>query len=369
VVKAGTDAGAHVGDLVPAVEAALGHPVHALEHVRRESIDYDAFLAHRQVARIRGTAVTGGGRQEWSLIEKTTAGPALAVPYLTKNAVRELRAYTSGLLDDLGAHVLAPRVYDASVGEDGAIVLRLEEVRHDGRRPLDAETLLEAARDLGGLAAQWHGRVPADPWLFDGWIDRHSQPEAMRDGLSVLRRRHPSAVARLGDRLRAGERLIAEQPRVRELLQNLPQTLCHHDAVGANVFRSRAGTVLIDWESVGPGAVGADLASLLFSSVRRGDARASVVVPLLDEAVGAYTAAVRQRDASLSAATVRLGFDAAVVLRWKLIADVARGLERGEPARRGSLPDEPPETATAELVKLCDVLLSCASRARDARTG
>ena len=94
--------------------------------------------------------------------------------------------------------------------------------------------------------------------------------------------------------------------------------------------------------------VGADLASLLFSSVRRGDARASVVVPLLDDAVG---------------------FDAAVALRWKLIADVARGLERDEPARRGSLPDEPAETATAELIELCDVLLSCASRARDARTG
>jgi len=368
-VKTGAGADARDDALLRAVEAAVGHPVDALEHVRRESIEYDAFLAHREVARIRGTAVPGGAGQEWSLIEKTTAGPALAVPYLTRNAVRELRAYTSGMLDELGPHVRAPRAYEASVGDDGTIVLRLEDVRHDGRRPLDAETLLEAARDLGELAGRWHDRVPADPWLFDGWIDRHSQPEAMRDGLSVLRGRHPSAASRLGGRLAAGERLIAEQPRVRELLQSLPQTLCHHDAVGANVFRSRGGTVLIDWESVGPGVVGADLASLLFSSVRRGDAAASVVVPLLGDAVDAYAEAAREQDASLSAETVRLGFDAAVALRWKLIADVARGLESDEPARRGSVPNEPAETATAELVALCDVLLSCASRARDARTG
>lgn len=357
--------------LLGAVEKLVGHPVDALDHVQRTPLEYDAFLAHRDVERISGTATGRGTRQRWSLIEKRTAGPWLAVPYLTDNAVREFDAYTSGLLDDLAPGIRAPCVYDAVIGPDGAIVLRLEDVSHEGARPLDAETVLAASEDLGRLAGRWHGRVPDEPWLFRGWIDRHSQPEAMRDGLAVLHRRHPDVVARLGSRLGSAERLVARQSRVRDVLEGLPQTLCHHDAVGANVFRSSGcgasiDTVLIDWESVGPGAVGADLASLLFSSVRRGDVGASVVIPLLDEAVDAYAQGASEQDRSLSRTTVRLGFDASVALRWKLVADVARGIERDEPARRGSVPEEPAETATAELIALCDVLSTCAARVLDA---
>jgi hypothetical protein len=42
---------------------------------------------------------------------------------------------------------------------------------------------------------------------------------------------------------------------------------------------------------------------------------------------------------------------------------VAVTLERGEPARRGSAPGEPPEQAMDELVALVAVLLDSAERA------
>lgn len=345
-----------------AVASALSTEVEGLEDVRREALEYDAFLAHRAVSRVQGYARVRGGRVPWSLIEKVTEGPGLAAPYLLENGTREFRAYTAGLLEDLAPSVRAPRLHGADQGPDGRLVLRIEEVQHEDPRPLDAQSLLKAAGDLGAMAGRWRGRVPAQPWLFTGWIDRHSQPEAMRAGLASLSGRTPQTMARLGDRIAAGRHLVTAQPRIRAILESLPHTLCHHDATGANVFVSGA-TVLIGWETVGPGTVGADLASLLFSSVRRGDATASVVASILNQAVTAYTEGARGEDPSIAPGDIHRGVDASIALRWKLIADVADSIRSGYPMRRGSRPDEDPEESAHDLIALTDLLLDAAQRA------
>ncbi len=341
-----------------AIRSAVGGVLDAVEEAHREELDYDAFLAHRTVSRVRGTALVDGRSVPWTLIEKVTEGPELASPYLLDNGRREFAAYASALLDDLAPRVRAPRAHGALAEDDGRVTLWLEEIVHEGSRPLDADALLAAARDLGELAGRWLNRVPTDPWLFTGWITRHSQPGAYAEGLDVLAHEHPAAVEVLGERLSAAAVLVRGQGELRRVLESLPHTLCHHDAVGANVFRAGGGTVLIDWESVGPGPVGADLASLLLSSARRGDASAELVAAVLDDALHAYAAGV----ASVDLATVRRGFDAAAGLRWKLVRDLAASLERGEVPRRGSLPDEPPEQALRELVLLSDLQLDSARR-------
>lgn len=345
-----------------AVAVALGRDVTALTDVRREPLEYDAFFAHRAVNRVRGSAIVHGGAVGWTLVEKRTEGPNLAAPYLLDNGRREFDAYASGLLDDVAPGIRAPRLYGTLLEPDGAITLWLEEVHHQGERPLTAQALLAAARDLGGMSGRWLGRALDEPWHFAGWIDRHGQPEAVAEGLATLRRAHPGAVARLGNRLADIEHLVLRQSRVREILESLPQTLCHHDAVGANVFSTDAGTVLIDWESVGPGPVGADLDSLMFSSVRRGDASVGVVTPLLEDAVREYAEGFRAAGGDIALEDMRRGFDAAIALRWKLAVDVVAGLERGEAPRRGSLPDEAPADAMDELDLLVDVLLESTSR-------
>ncbi|HEY8589698.1 MAG TPA: phosphotransferase [Naasia sp.] len=348
-----------------AVERALSQSIRGLREVRRDELDYDAFLAHRAVRRVHGYADADDGRVPWSLIEKITEGPHLAVPYLTDNGEREYAAYASGLLDDLAPAVRAPLVYGSAVDDHGRIVLWLEEIEHEGGRPLGADALLAAARDLGGLSGRWLGEDLGATWLFRGWIERHSQPQNVVAGLATVRRRSPQVVERLGWRLEAAEQLILGQRRVREVLEALPQTLCHHDAVGANVFRAAGRTVLIDWESVGPGTVGADLASLLFSP-RRGDARSAVVIEQFEAAVAAYTEAVAaEATTPVPAADIRRGVDAAIALRWKLIVDVADSMERGEASRRGSLPDESPEDALEDHLMLVDVLLAAAARVLD----
>jgi hypothetical protein len=349
--------------LTDAVSDSFGQAARLVGPTRRESLDYDAFLPHRRVHRLSGDSVVAGRRVGWSLIEKVTEGPGLASPYLVANAAREFAAYRSGFLGDLGSALRAPRLHAGAVEGAGRTILLLEEVRHAGPRPLGAPALLQAARALGGMAGAWRHRDLGAPWLFRDWIRRHSQPEAMPAGVALLRRPHPDAVALLGARLAAGERLIAAQPTLSSVLEALPQTLCHHDVVGANIFVTSAGTVLIDWESIGPGPVGADLASLLFSSVRRGDASAAIVVPLGDQAFHEYLDGCRDAGGDVSAAVARRGFDAAIALRWKLIADIAAAANERRTIRRGSLPDEPSADAMVDLVALTDLLLRCAARA------
>lgn len=351
-----------------AVVAATGRPGALIAEAHPESLDYDAFLANRTVRRITGVAVDGDERIPWSLIEKWTDGPEVASAYLTDNTERELAAYRSGLLDDLAPRLRAPRPYGTLVDVDGAITLWIEDVAHEGPRPLDAGALVAAARDLGGMAGRWLGHPLDEPWLFRGWITRHSQPEAWDAGAATLSRTDPAVVARLGERLLGGMRLLGAQDRVRGILESLPPTLCHHDAVGANVFRNGGDTVLIDCESVGPGPAGVDLASLLFASVRRGDASAFVVGPLIEEAFAAYLDGMREQSGAVDADSVRLGFDASIVLRWKLIADLASTIESGGEARRGSAPHESSDEAFEELIALADVLLRESERVLDSDT-
>jgi len=50
-----------------------------------------------------------------------------------------------------------------------------------------------------------------------------------------------------------------------EWLARVPETLCHHDAALANLFAVRGTdgmleTVAVDWEKIGPGPVGAEIA-------------------------------------------------------------------------------------------------------------
>ncbi|MET0714093.1 MAG: phosphotransferase [Mycetocola sp.] len=345
-----------------AVSEALGRPVARLPDVSREPLEYDAFLAHRAVSRLRGSAIVDGERIPWSMIEKRTEGPGLASPYLLDNGRREFAAYSSGVLDDIAPGIRAPRAYGTLLGPHGEITLWLEEVHHDGCRPLGGRSILAASRNLGGLGGRWFGRELGEPWYFAGWITRHGQPEAVDQGLATVRRTHPDVVGRLGGRLALIEELILSQPRVHDILEAVPQTLCHHDAVGANVFSTGSGTVLIDWESIGPGPIGADLASLLFSSVRRGDASANVVLPIIEDAVNAYADGLRVEGGDIDVEEIRRGFDAAIALRWKLAVDVVASLERGEAPRRGSLPDEEPATAMEELLLLVDFLLATAGR-------
>lgn len=348
--------------LEAAVADAIESEVVGVQGLVSSALDYDAFLAHRYVRRMSGFAMTATGRFPWSLIEKTTGGPAVASAYLVDNGRRELAAYRSGLLAELPAGVRAPALHGVDERPDGGIVLLLEDVRQDADGATAQDSIIRVARDLGRLSGTWFHRLMPETWLFQDWIERHSQSVAQAAGREALLRNRSRARARLGSQVDLGIGLIDAQPRIAALLGSLPQTLCHHDAVGANILRCNGMSVLIDWESVGPGVVGADLASLLFSSARRGDCSAGLISRCFDPAVAAFVDGLHEMGADIDPADVRLGVDAAIALRWKLLFDIAVALEEGTAVRRGSATGEAPAAAMDELVVLCGILEAAADR-------
>lgn len=361
---------AHASTTLRSVVGRLvGAPVGEIGDVRREPLIYDAFLAGRTLVRLRGTVVVEGRVVRWSVIEKRTDGLGTASSYLVDNAVREAAAYRSGLLTDLASGLCAPQLLGIDEAADGRLVLWLEDLAPDGRAPLARDELLQVARHLGRLAGRWISRVPDHPWLFRGWIERHSQPHAAADGLKVVTDASEDREVsdRMAGRLAEAVRLIEGQDRVGSILERLPATLCHHDAVAANVFaRRREGepeSVLIDWESVGPGPVGADLASLLFSSARRGDFPSAWLSDLFPAALGAYRHGLSDVSAAIDADEVALGVHASVALRWTLVRDVVRALREHTTVFRGSAPHETAEQALTELIALVSVLLDSAAEA------
>jgi hypothetical protein len=333
----------------------------------RAVVSYDSFQAGRQVTRIRGTALVGAVRREWSLVEKVTGPPGVASPYLRALAERERAAYRCRELTQDVPGFSAARLHGDDVAADGTITLVLEDVGSDDTWSPD--TYLLAARHLGRLAGRWLERVPDHPWLFRDWARHHSQLPALDEGRRLVEHHLSAPPRELGDVRFADVRdLLDHQDRFRTALDRLPQTLCHHDAVRSNlvarVGRDGPETVAIDWELVGPGAVGADLASLLFASVRRGDLDVDLLDELVEPAVDSYVEGISDMGRRVPRDTARTGMVLATRLRWTLLRDVLVSAAEGDMAfHRGTARDEPPTEARRQLMTLARFLLRAAGEA------
>jgi hypothetical protein len=265
--------------LVTAVGSMLGCTSPELNGWDEETIHYRAYLPARTLARLSGTARCDGAWRDWSLVRKTGA-PA-----------REVCAYGA---EWLGAAGFRPaRCYLA----DGN-VLWLEHVRdrYDGRWPLEAFEAAAAA--LGSFNGRFLVSPPPDEhWLSRDWIEKHQDLPA----LSV----------------RPSEQRV--QVTLRGTLDSLPQTVCHHDAAQANLFLTDEGVVAIDWEGTGWGAVGADLATLVVGTMRRGDFDPERASELDEVAFRGYASGLAEagwREESVA----RRGYCAAIGLRWPIVA-------------------------------------------------
>ena len=198
---------------------------------------------------------------------------------------REVRAYRSRLLRELPGGLAAPRLLHLDRTPTGAVWLWLERIEdaYEGRWPL--EQFGVAAYHLGQLNGAYSTRpIPKPAWLNRQWAQLHSVTwdfDEVRESEALLAHPAVRAVFSTHDAGRM-RRLIERQPFLIAALGRLPDTLNHHDASSANLFARRRvespggvggdswETVAIDWEEMGPGPVGVEVATLVFGSMRRG---------------------------------------------------------------------------------------------------
>jgi hypothetical protein len=324
--------------LITIVEQLLNRRGVTLAGYRGERVPYTTFLSGRAVWSFSGTAVAQGEHIPWKLILKIIEPPesTLAGATDSRALAREFDAYQSGLLDDLHGSLRAPRVVHLGAGPGGSFWLWLEHVVDVYERHWPLAAYGVAARHLGQFNGAYltNRSLPNFAWLMSNWADWNSEPARAHAALAELERllvdgRVQAAFpAPIANRAR---RLLANQPRFLELLAALPQTLCHHDAAQANLIACRRAdgdieTVAIDWESIGPGTIGADLATLVFGTLRRGEVTGTDAEELERVAFAGYVAGLRDAGWQGSEDQVRLGYVTAVALRWSLLLGTLRSL-------------------------------------------
>jgi thiamine kinase-like enzyme len=198
------------------------------------------------------------------------------------------------------------------------------------------------------------------------WAEQHGQPHRIAevlDRLEILRKQHGAEelMSHLEDDGFARTRsMIRQTPTRIDRLAKMPQVLLHHDLVRSNLFAlSPTTTAAIDWENVGLGPLGADLAPLIDGSVRRGEASADDLLMLRDTALTQYEAGLSE--AQVDGSTVRCAYELSVALRWHVVlGTITAWLNPTVTGMRGTRPNEPRAEGLRHLIKLSRYLLDSA---------
>lgn len=187
---------------------------------------------------------------------------------------REKCAYQSGLLDELPKGLGVPRCCGIEERAEDVVWLWLEDVAdiHEGVWSL--ERYRQAALHLGRFNGIYLAELPLPSfrWLSSRilrqWCTVLRSNNALFDAKSVLSIWRQVIKPHIS--VRDMDLLLLfwnEHHRLLDVLDRLPQTLCHRDAAPNNLLtrRDRDGTeetVAIDWALMGIGPVGEELAPL-----------------------------------------------------------------------------------------------------------
>jgi hypothetical protein len=277
--------------------------------------------------RVAGAAWVGRASHPWALVLKVSTAEG-ADPAAWDYPPREALAYGSGLLEALPGGLAAPRCLAVQTQTDGTTRLWLEAVvdAHPGPWPIDRYAL--AARHLGRFNGAYLAGMPLPdrPWLSRGWLRTWVEASgpavaelerlAGPDGSPFFRQMYPPPV------VVELQRLWTERERFLAALERLPQSFCHHDAFRRNLLSRRGpegeALVVLDWEDVGPGAVGEELVPLVLASLFFFETGGTTPRDLDAACFASYMAGLREAGWAGDERVVRLGFTAAAALRFTI---------------------------------------------------
>jgi hypothetical protein len=320
--KLGTQAAQLAGigraTLTPLVQSALNS-----ETV--EVVNWECEQLHGGIG--LGTAIyrfsgEGHDREEkapWSLVLKTLRPAGDNANVCAWNYYkREADAYQSGLLDDLPGGLVAPRCFGVLDHPDDTCWVWLEDIRDEIGSQWPLERYGVAARHAGQLNGAYlvERSLPSWPWLSSDWLRGHIARSAsamplIRNSLDhpLVRRGFPDDSS---DRL---FRLWEERDRYLDALDRLPRTLCHLDLFRRNLFARKTAdgddqTVAIDWAFVGQGAIGEEIANLVFTSLAFNEVDLAQAQALEDIVFEGYLEGLRDVGWRGDPQQVRLGYTA-----------------------------------------------------------
>ncbi|THV33415.1 aminoglycoside phosphotransferase [Glycomyces buryatensis] len=174
---------------------------------------------------------------------------------------REYLAYSTGATTAYGegTTISAPRLLAAGPRADGALELWLEDADGTPGQDWSVDRLADFAEQLG-LAQARHVGTASQPWHSRQWLRQYAGRHDYRD----IDWDAPKAAEHWPDELRSGLRSVWERRTdLFDLVESLPQTLCHLDVWPMNLATRGDEPVLLDWSFFGSGAIGEDIANLI----------------------------------------------------------------------------------------------------------
>jgi hypothetical protein len=252
--------------LEPVVQRALGAPRAQLAGWSATELLAGAGQG-LGVFRVAGRAQVARKQRVWSVILKVSASTARGSSTAWSNPAREALAYGSGLLEALPAGLGAPLCFEQ--GRRGARHYLWLEDLGAAEMAWTLSDYARAARQLGNFnGAYLVGRpLPVAAWLSCDWLrlwlaEGAAAVEALpryRNHPLVRRVYPPATFEQLAELWTRRESLLAA-------LDRLPHVLCHHDAFRRNLFLRSGKLLAVDWEFIGSGPIGAELAPLVTAS-------------------------------------------------------------------------------------------------------
>jgi hypothetical protein len=283
--------------LTPLVQQALGREDAEIDTWQVQPVTGGVELT-ASLQRFSGEARAVTTQLPWSLILKIVQRPSGQDdnPQGLHYWKREALAYQSGLLNDLPGSLAAPRCYASYEPSDGTSWIWMEDIRDEiGHWPL--EFYGDVARCLGRFNGAYVADcpLPTQAWLSRKWLRQYIERaapavERLIDSLDhpLIRRALPGITP---DFIR---QVWDERYTVLEIIERMPQTLCHLDAFRRNLFaRRRDGRdqiVAVDWSYAGIAAIGEELAPLVNASVGFGAVALSDALRLEQIALEGYLA-------------------------------------------------------------------------------
>jgi hypothetical protein len=256
------------------------------------------------IYRVTGTARSERREVPWSVVLKM-AGPSRRAEFNEPNSPeywkREVFAYQSGVLNKLPSGLVAARCYGVDELADGTYRIWLEDVQEiESAWTMDHHHL--AARHLGqfnGAYLAGHPLPELSPWMLPGSM--HHRVESNPPDEALLFRYSAGEWGRWlpkanVERMR---HLWGQRAHLFDVLEGLPVCFCHHDAFRRNLMFRKNGegrleTVAIDWQKVGPGKVGQEIAITTAVNLFFGEVPATRAKELDDAIFTGYCAGLRE---------------------------------------------------------------------------
>lgn len=280
------------------------------------------------IFKVSGEVETDSGKKRWSAVAKVMDLGATSDHAAHQSPDREITAYESGLLAQIGSQtsdsqqLRAAKHYGTHILTNMGTILWVEDLSGAPPIPWDDETFLEIARQVGRFNGYWELNPPErQPWFLDDFmgaeigsrLQRYAAIDDYLDDPMV----QISASAKLVEYMATLPTVI---PEAISLLDAGPRTLAHLDAQPRNIFpmQLESGgfeTVAIDWASIGYAPLGTDGALVIGSSMTWHNIDAAHGVHLHSAALEKYLTGLEESGWSGNFELVRLAYMTAAVNR------------------------------------------------------